>query len=92
MPTDNESDLTPEPMDEPARPTLGQPALPLSKPALEFGRLPDSIVKRSPRSKPTPAAPVDEDRVGDYRHPDASRTPGSASRGHCGAGWTRMPS
>jgi adenine-specific DNA-methyltransferase len=56
------------------RPTTGQPTLPLAAPSLEFGRPPDSTVKRSPRPKPSPAAPVDEDRVGDYRHPDASRT------------------
>jgi hypothetical protein len=74
MPTDNESDLTLEPMDEPARRMPGQPALPLSKPSLEFGRPPDSTVRRSPRPKASLAAPVDEDRVGDYRHPDATRT------------------
>ena len=45
MPTDNESDLTLEPMDEPALPSTGQPALPLGAPSLEFGRPPDSTVK-----------------------------------------------
>jgi len=66
-------ELTHAPADEPTS-KARQAALPLEKPVLEFGRPLDSTGKRSPRPKRTPAAPVDEDRVGDYRHPDSSRT------------------
>ena len=49
-----------------------QSSLPLEKPALEFGRPLDTPSRR--RSAPAPTTPVDEDKVGDYRHPEASRT------------------
>ena len=46
--------------------------LPLGKPVAEFGRPLDAPRRR--RSVSPPSAPVDEDRVGDYRHPDSTRT------------------
>jgi hypothetical protein len=49
-----------------------QAPLPFEKPALEFGRPLDAPRRR--RNAAPVSAPVDEDRVGDYRHPDASRT------------------
>jgi adenine-specific DNA-methyltransferase len=56
---------------EPPVPTA-QDRLPLGSPNVEFGRPLDT-----PRRRTTPApkaAAADEDRVGDYRHGDASRT------------------
>jgi len=50
-----------------------QAPLPLEKPVVEFGRPLDNPRRRRRSSSPV-SAPVDEDRVGDYRHPDASRT------------------
>ena len=73
MPTDDD-DLTLEPMEEPTPPADRRPTLPMPGPALEFRRPPDSARRRSSRAKPTAAAPVDEGRVGDYRHLDAHRT------------------
>jgi len=49
-----------------------QAPLLLEKPVLEFGRPLDAPRRR--RNVSPVSAPVDEDRVGDYRHPDASRT------------------
>ena len=49
-----------------------QTSLPLEKPSLEFGRPLDAPTRR--RNAPAPTVPVDEDKVGDYRHPEASRT------------------
>jgi hypothetical protein len=65
-------ELTNAPVDEPASKSR-QAVLPLETPVLEFGRPLDSTGKRSLRSKPA-AAPAPEDRVGDYRHPDSTRT------------------
>jgi adenine-specific DNA-methyltransferase len=64
-------ELTSAPADEPASKTR-QAALPLEKPVLEFGRPLDAPSRR--RGPQAPTAPADEDRVGDYRHPDSTRT------------------
>ena len=63
-------ELTSPPLD--GSPRGRQVSLPFDKPILEFGQPLDT--PRHRRGSPTPSAPVDEDRVGDYRHPDASRT------------------
>lgn len=49
-----------------------QASLPLERPVPEFGRPLDAPTHR--RASPAARAPVDEDKVGDYRHPEASRT------------------
>src|SRR5450756_431426 len=66
----SELELSNPPMD--VSPGAGQAPLPLEKPVLEFGRPLDAPRRR--RNVSPVSAPVDEDRVGDYRHPDASRT------------------
>jgi adenine-specific DNA-methyltransferase len=65
-----ELELSSPPVD--ASPGARQAPLPLQKPVLEFGRPLDAPRRR--RSSAPASAPVDEDRVGDYRHPEASRT------------------
>ena len=65
-----ELELSNPPLD--VSPGAEQAPLPLEKPVLEFGRPLDA--PRRPRSSSSVSAPVDEDRVGDYRHPEASRT------------------
>ena len=65
-----ELELSNPPLD--VSPGAEQAPLPLEKPVLEFGR--PLYAPRRPRSSSSVSAPVDEDRVGDYRHPEASRT------------------
>ena len=58
-------------VDEP-KPPAAQDRLPIDPPRAEFGSPLDKPRFRGPR--PAPVGPVDEERVGDYRHDDASRT------------------
>lgn len=73
MGIDDDADLDLRPMDPaPARPK--QAKLPIDAPRPEFGQ---PLVTPGPRRRARIAgasAPVDEDKVGDYRHADASRT------------------
>lgn len=72
MSEDSDEELRLRPT-EPVTPRPRQQPLELGKATLEFGQPPDVPGRRGPRL-PSPAAPVDEDRVGDYRHADATRT------------------
>jgi adenine-specific DNA-methyltransferase len=71
---DEPSDLDLRPMEPtPVRPR--QSRLPLATPTAEFGRPLDGPNRRRTRAKPAATATIaDEDRVGDYRHPEAHRT------------------
>ena len=66
---DSELELSPM---EPEPPKAKQAALPLQQPALEFGQ-PIDRPRRRGRPPKAARAPVDESRVGDYRHADPPR-------------------
>jgi|GEM_PF-2618205 len=58
---------------EPPAPSLKQASLLVDVLTPEFGRPLDAPKSRS-TAKPTKGSPVGEDKVGDYRHADATRT------------------
>ena len=72
MGDEQDDDLDLRPM-EPALQRPKQAKLPIDAPRPEFGQPLDKPASRR-RSKPSLGTPVDEDRVGDYRHAEASRT------------------
>ena len=73
MADDDVQDLELRPV-EPVRAPSRQTPLDLEKPNLEFGQPPDTAPRRRAPATRASSSLVDEDRVGDYRHADASRT------------------
>ena len=73
MGIDDDADLEMRPM-EPPTPKAKQARLPIDAPRPKFGQPIDSPRTRKRSTAGTTSAPVDEDKVGDYRHSDASRT------------------
>lgn len=73
MGIDDDADLDLRPMD-PAPSRAKQVRPPIDAPRPEFGQPLDAPRPRRRTKTAGTSAPVDEDRVGDYRHADASRT------------------
>ena len=72
MGTDDDG-LDLRPMEPAAKPK--QASLPIAAPKPAFGQALDAPKGRArSKAKASAAAPVDEDRVGDYRHPESTRT------------------
>ena len=71
----DDDDLTLQPMDAPT-PRAKQASLPMEAPKPEFGQPLDAprTRKRSAATAGATGSPIDEDKVGDYRHSDATRT------------------
>ncbi len=73
MGIDDDADLDLRPMEPPA-PKARQARLPIDAPRPKFGQPIDSPRTRKRSTAGVASTPADEDKVGDYRHSDASRT------------------